>query len=214
VPVEQGDAMKAFPRSTRAVLLNENQLTETSMKVQGKQLLFWLAVLATLSANALAQSLPGDIKAKAEAKINEIKAWGSDPQVVAAVQAYNSSPPVEAKGMTNDKWKELSVLDPGVRSFSKNTLGEFLKSKKDDSVSEAFVSGADGGKVAFLSKPTSWNHKGKPKHEVPMTGKVFIGPIEMDESSGQQQFQVGVPVLADGKPVGSIVVGLKVVSLR
>jgi len=116
--------------------------------------------------------------------------------------------------MTNEKWKELSVLDPSVRSFSKNALADYLKSKKDDSISEVFVNGADGGKVAFLSKTTSWNHKGKPKHEVPMSGKVYIGPVEMDESSGQQQFQVGLPVMADGKAIGSIVVGLKVAALR
>jgi hypothetical protein len=184
------------------------------MKVLMRRLLLVGAGVVICSSLGQGQALPAGIKVKAEAKINELKAWGSDPRIVSAVQAYNGAPPAEARGMTNEKWKDLSVLDPAVRSFSKNALAEYLKSKGDDSIAEAFVSGADGGKVAFLSKPTSWNHKGRPKHDVPMSGKIYIGPVEMDESSGQQQFQVGLPVVADGKPVGSIVVGLKVASLR
>jgi hypothetical protein len=77
-------------------------------------------------------------------------------------------------------------------------------------VSEAFLSGADGFKVAFLSKPTNWSHKGKPKHDVPMTGKTWQGPVEVDESTGTQQVQVAVPVKDGGKVIGSLVVGLSV----
>jgi hypothetical protein len=77
-------------------------------------------------------------------------------------------------------------------------------------VSEAFVSGADGGKVAFLGKTSNWSHKGKPKHDQPMSGKTWQGQVEVDESSGLQQVQVAVPVLDGGKPIGSLVVGLSV----
>jgi len=33
-----------------------------------------------------------------------------------------------------------------------------------------------------------------------MTGKNWQGPIEIDESSGQRQLQISVPVLDGGKP--------------
>jgi hypothetical protein len=134
--------------------------------------------------------------------------------VVTAVKAYNTAPSAEAKGMTNEKWKGLSVLDPFVRSLTKNALGEHLKSKRDEVTAECFVSGADGGKVAFLSKTTSWTHKGKDKHSIPMTGKIYFGPVEVDESTGVQVVQVGLPVLDGGKPIGSIVVGLAAAKLR
>jgi hypothetical protein len=180
----------------------------------GKFLLAGTMAAFCLPAMLMGQALTPAMKAKAESKISAIKAWGSDPQIVAAVKAYNASPPAGAKEMTNEKWTSLTVLDPFVRSFGKDPLAEYLKSKRDESIAEVFVSGADGGKVAFISKTTSWSHKGKPKHEVPMSGKTFIGPIETDESSGQQQFQVGVPVLEGGKPIGSIVVGLKAASFQ
>ena len=121
--------------------------------------------------------------------------------------------PADHAALTQDKWRALIVLDPIVRGFTKNPVGQFLKSKKDDLVSEAFVSDAAGLKVGFIAKTTNWSHLGKPKHDVPMTGKNWQGPVEVDESSGQQQMQISVPVLDGGKPIGSLVVGLSVTKL-
>jgi hypothetical protein len=89
----------------------------------------------------------------------------------------------------------------------------WLKSRRDEQIAECFVSGADGTKVAFLSKTTYWNHSDKDKHRIPMSGRVFIGPVALDQSTGQQLVQVGVPVLDGGKPIGSIVVGITVSKL-
>ncbi|PWT98187.1 MAG: hypothetical protein C5B51_29815 [Terriglobia bacterium] len=163
---------------------------------------------------ARAESTAADVRAKVESKAKQLQAWGSDPQIVAAVKDYNANPPAEAKAMTNEHWKTLTLLDPFVRSFSKNSVAAYLKTKKDEQITEVFVSGADGGKVAFLSKTTWWCHRGKEKHDVPMSGKVWIGPVELDESTGRQQVQVGLPVLDGGKPIGSIVVGLSVADLK
>lgn len=160
-----------------------------------------------------AQGLDAALQAKVDAKVKEVQAWAADPIIVNAVKAHNASPSAEAAAMTADKWKGLPILDPFVRSFTKNPVAEFLKSKKGDVVSEAFVSGADGAKVAFLSKPTNWSHKGNKKHEDPMSGKTWIGPVEVDESTGVQQVQVAVPVLDGGKPIGSLVVGLSISKL-
>lgn len=174
-----------------------------------------LAGLALVAGSGMqAQSLPAEIAPKVQAKMKELKYLSTDPQVVAAVKAYNANPPAETRSMTNDHWKELTLLDPVVRSLTKNELGQYLKSKQDDSISEAFVSGANGGKVAFLAKTTSWNHKGKAKHDVPMSGQSWVGPMEVDESSGHQQVQIALPVLDGGQPIGSIVIGLKVSKLR
>lgn len=167
-----------------------------------------------LAVTGFGQSLPPEIKAKVDDKIKQLQSWSADPAIVAAVKAHNSSMPAEDKAMTNEKWSKLTVLDPYVRGFSKNPLGVYLKTKKDDQISECFVSGADGTKVAFLSKTTSWSHADKDKHKVPMTGKTYIGPVALDESSGLQEIQVGLPVLDNGKPIGSVVVGLSVSKLQ
>lgn len=156
---------------------------------------------------------PADTKAKIAERIKQFAPLGSAAPVVDAVRAFNASPPAEAKGMTQEKWKDLPVTNPEVRVFAKNALATFLKSKKDDVIAEIFVSGADGTKVAFLAKTSNWSHKGKPKHDLPMSGKTWTGNIEVDESTGKQQVQIGLPVLDKGKPIGSIVIGLEVAKL-
>ena len=166
-----------------------------------------------LSTAALAADAAG-ARAKAEAKAKQLAWMSTDPQVVAAVKAYNASQPAEAKAMTQEKWKALPVLDPLVRGLSKNALAEYLKGKRDQSWSELFVSGADGTKVALFNKTSSWSHKGKEKHDVPMQGKTWIGEVEVDASSGVEQIQVGLPVLDGGKAIGSVVVGLSVAKLN
>lgn len=114
--------------------------------------------------------------------------------------------------MTNETWHSLSVLDPFVRAVGKSPLSEYLKAMKnsDDVIAKIFVSGADGFKVGFDAKTEHWTHKGMPKHEVPMSGATWIGPVKLDDSTGQQLIQVGLPVLDGGKPIGSIVFGLRV----
>jgi len=173
------------------------------------------ALAATgLAGAGLGQSLRPDLKPKVEAKLKQLQVWSTDPVIVAAVKAYNANIPAENKAMTQEKWQGLSILDPFVRSFSKNPLGQYLKSKQTEEISECFVSGVDGTKVAFLAKTSNWSHADKDKHKVPMTGKTFIGPAAVDESSGQLQVQVGLPVLDGAKPIGSIVVGLSVAKLK
>lgn len=172
-----------------------------------------LLALAIQSAHA-AEGITPAIQAKLDAKVKEIQAWAADASIVGAVKKQNGGLPADAAAMNQDKWKGLTVLDPFVRTFSKNEAGQFLKSKKTDEVSEAFLSDAAGFKVAFLSKPTNWNHKGKAKHDDPMAGKNFQGPVEVDESSGVQQVQVAVPVLDGGKPIGSLVVGVSLSKLK
>ena len=178
-------------------------------KLRGRSpLIAMFATLLCLSQFAAAASLDATQQGKVDAKVKEIQSWTADAAIVAAVQAYNSAKSPEAAAMDQGKWTATSVIDPFVRGLTKNPAATTLKSKGGDVVSEAFLSGADGGKVAFLGKPSSWSHKGKPKHDQPMSGKTWQGDVEVDESSGLQQVQVAVPVLDGGKPIGSLVVGL------
>lgn len=154
------------------------------------------------------------VQAKIAAEIAAATSLAADHTLVAAVKAHNTAPSAEVQAMTQDKWKALTLLDPYVRSFSKGPIGTLLKEKKSAFVSEAFLSGADGTKVAFLTKPSGWSHKGKPKHDQPMQGKIWQGEIEVDESTGLQQVQIAVPVLDGGQPIGSLVVGLSVSKMK
>jgi hypothetical protein len=184
--------------------------TRGRLKIPGGLLALCMLLTAYVASGA---ALDAASQAKVDAKVKEIQSWAADRTVVEAVKAYNGAKSAEAAAMDQPKWIAATVLDPFVRSLTKNTAAEFLKTHKGDVVSEAFVSGADGGKVAFLAKPTNWNHKGKPKHDAPMSGKTWRGEVEVDQSSGLQQIQVAVPVLDGTRPIGSLVVGLSIIKL-
>ncbi|MBY0415425.1 MAG: hypothetical protein K2Q18_14730, partial [Bdellovibrionales bacterium] len=177
---------------------------------------FFLSLMLStfLVSNVFAEALTPEQTTALAKQVEEFKKLGADPKVVEAVKAVNTTALADYKDMTNDKWKELPVLDPKVRYFSKNPLAEYLKSKKTDLVTEIFVNATDGTKVAFLSKTSSWTHKGKPKHDKPMDSKDWQGEIEMDESTGSKSIQIAVPVLDGGKAIGSMVVGFAITKLK
>jgi hypothetical protein len=160
-----------------------------------------------------AESLDPSLQAKVDAQIKAIQEWAADPVILNAVKTQNATPPAEYTAMTQDKWKELSKLDPLVRSFDKSAAGQFLKSKRSEVIIRAFVSDAVGQKVAFTTKTLTWSHKGDPKHEVPLTGKIWQGAVEQDKVTGYEQIQIAVPVLDGAKAIGSLVVGLNISKL-
>jgi hypothetical protein len=75
-------------------------------------------------------------------------------------------------------------------------------------VTELYVSGADGGKVAFLAKTAKWSHSGLAKHERPMRGETWIGEPVRVAATDTRQVQVSFPVLDGSKAIGSIVLSL------
>ena len=178
-----------------------------------KAAFLFLCLLLVGLASVVGQTLTAEQRSKVESILAPLQVMGTDPVVVQAVRDFNANPPSYAAGMTQDTWKGLSVLDPIIRDMSRNTLAQYLKSKRTPVVDEMFVSGANGTKVALLAKTTSWSHKGTARHEFPMTGKTWIGTPAMDESTGKTSIQVSFPVLDAGRPIGSIVIGLDVTRL-
>jgi len=170
-----------------------------------------VGLLLALVGPVFGENVSPAMQARIDIRVMEIKAWAADPVIVQAVAAHNLKPPADHVALTDAAWKALPATSPLVLSFTQNPAGVFLKSKQAVWASEAFVSDAKGTKVAFLAKPTHWTHAGNPKHDEPMAGKVWQGKIELDQSSGQNQIQVAVPVLdAAQKPIGSLVVGIAV----
>ena len=167
-------------------------------------------VLLFLCAGLVARAnLDAAQQAKLDACKPAVVALAALPEVVSAVVAQNEHPSDEALQLNNDDWKQRTLLDKFVRSLSKNPTAVALRAQAAPWVSEIFVNDAEGRKVAFLAKTTSWNHSSSAKHKEPMAGHTWQGPLEVDESSGAQQVQIAVPVLVDGQPVGSLVVGVR-----
>ena len=142
--------------------------------------------------------------------------WAANPVILNAVLEQNRKGPMP--GVDNAKWKVIRRSDPVVTAFQSGPAGVFLKAKLAESggaVSEAFLNAAKGEKVAFVEKTTSYLHRGSAKFDAPFTsGKAWQGPAEFDESSQTYAIQISVPVLAEGKPVGVLVVGVNLTYLE
>lgn len=173
-----------------------------------------LMLCCLLTSQVFAEDLTKEQADALAKEVEVVKQIAADPKIVEAVKAVNATALADYKDMTQDKWKELPVLDPKVRYFSKNAAGEVLKAKKNEMITEMFLNAADGTKVAFISKTSNWSHKGKPKHDDPMAGKSWQGKVEMDESTGLKSVQIAVPVLDGGKAIGSLVSGFSVTKLK
>ncbi len=173
----------------------------------------FILIIIFITSHLFAGSVEDQVKSRLPSLIEEIKTLASNPKLIEEVAKYNANPPEEFKQFDNNNWKKLSVRDPKVKALTENEAAQILKQNKKPYFSEAFISAADGFKVAFLSKTSNWNHKGKPKHDVPMQGKVWTGKLELDESTGVQQIQLAVPILMEGKPIGSLVIGIAVAKL-
>lgn len=173
-------------------------------------------VITALCNAASAFEMSPAVQAQLDKEKTVIAGWASDPTIVKAVKEQNGKGPIA--GMDNAKWKSTRRSDPVVQALQESAAGRLLKAKIDASngmFSEAFLSAAQGEKVAFVEKTTSYIHKGQAKFDVPFTsGKSWQGNPEFDESAQTYQIQISVPVLADGKPVGALVVGVNLSHLE
>jgi hypothetical protein len=171
-------------------------------------LLLWMTISGQVQAQATV--LTADQTRKLEELMKQASELAKSAELVAAVRDYNAKASSSTQDMNQDKWSKLTIMDPIVKELRSNATAKLLQSRKADVVSEAFVSGADGTKVGFLSKPSNWSHKGKAKHDEPMAGKVWIGKPEKDASTGLSQVQFALPILDAGQPIGSLVIGVAV----
>ena len=136
--------------------------------------------------------------------------WAASPVVVNAVLAQNKKGPIP--GMDNPKWKTVPEKDAIVQGFINADAAKFLKEElgnTDGIGTGAFLNAAQGEKVAFTDKTSSYIHKGSAKFDVPFsTGKPWQGQPELDDSGKAYEIQISVPVLSEGKPIGALVVNL------
>lgn len=174
------------------------------------------ACLGLLVGWASAQQKTYDISPTVQAEIDRQKTivaqWAANPNLVKAVKEQNNKGPLS--GMDNAKWKSLRRSELVVRNFQMNSTAKFLKTKLNEgngAYGEAFLNAAQGEKVAFVEKTTSYIHKGSPKFDVPFqSGQNWQGKPELDDSSQMFNLQVSAPVLDAGKPIGVLVVGLNI----
>jgi hypothetical protein len=171
-----------------------------------------------------------EITPELQKQIDDYKAivakWAADPVIVQAVVDQNKKGPID--GLDNKKWATLRRRSSEITAFQTCPAGKQLTDwlqGTNGAVSEAFLNAAQGEKVAFVEKTSSYIHAGKSKFDVPFKEhKNWQGKPELDESSQTYSLQVSVPVVQKTKVegeeqpkeevVGVLVVGLNLAVLQ
>lgn len=111
-------------------------------------------------------------------------------------------------------WK--AGTSPLIKELQENKAGSFLKNiiiQQADVYSEAFLTDAQGANVAAYPATSDYWQGDEEKFTASFNGgqgKVFIGPIEMDESTQTNAVQISVPMEYNDETIGVLVIGVKV----
>lgn len=188
------------------------------MKLAVSLLLALLAVPAVAQEAEKKFEITAEMQQQIDAWKKTLADWAKAPAVVASVVEQNKKGPIE--GMDNKKWKTLRRRSAEVDAFTTNDAAKDIAAKAKATngvVSEAFLNGQKGEKVAFLEKTSSYVHAGSPKFDTPFTKfEPWQGKPEFDESSQTFAVQVSVPVLDPKDPkkaIGVLVVGLNLTQM-
>jgi len=155
-----------------------------------------------------------------------IKAWASDPSLVAAITAQNRTTKSYDQATIDamDKqWRgEVGTpYQPLVDAVTTNAASAILRQRVEESggaATEIFIMDARGLNVA-ASAPTSDYWQGdEDKHiQTYLLGanSVHFGDIEYDESTETVQGQISVTIVdsVTGQPVGAMTVGIDLMEL-
>ncbi|MFT5172306.1 MAG: hypothetical protein ACI8W7_000470 [Gammaproteobacteria bacterium] len=110
-------------------------------------------------------------------------------------------------------WRGSKELTPFKRSLQSSGAGTFLKQTvtRLAAISEAFLTDNQGANVAAYPATSDYWQGDEEKWSASFNaakGKVFIGKLELDESTQIHAIQISAPVIERGKTIGVLVVGV------
>jgi len=173
-------------------------------------------VIAAGSASGQPQISQEELEELLRVKVRTVQHMALNPVMVRAVLRQNASGlSLEEIKRRDAEWRASKELTPFKLSLQTSRAGEFLKQQVERSTSfnEAFLTDDQGANVAAYPATSdywqgdeekwiaSWND-GK--------GKVYIGPLELDESTQTVAAQISAPVLDRGETIGVLVVGVTI----
>lgn len=140
--------------------------------------------------------------------------WGTDPVIVAAVEAQNARDvPLEEIRALDVRWQETSGLGDFMIPFFDNDAAAALSLLEERAgyVLESFVMDDQGAIVAATNKTSDYWQGDEDKFTESFkagAGAVHTGEVEFDESAQAYLVQVSVPVMKDGVAIGAITIGV------
>ena len=176
----------------------------------------FLVLLLVLPGLAFAQNTfsPQEKENVLKVKIRTVQHMTFNPVIINAVRQQNAQNlSLSIIQQRDDEWKATDNLTPFKRSLQHSKAGKLLKRHVtiNDSFNEAFLTDNQGANVAAYPATSDYWQGDEEKWIESFNsgdGKIFIGPIEEDESTQTAAVQISAPILDQGKTIGVLVVGI------
>ena len=147
-------------------------------------------------------------------KMRTVQHMALNPELIQAVRRQNAEHlDLNTIKQRDAEWKATKKLTPLKRSLQENSAGQMLKRyvSRNPSLNEAFLTDNQGANVAAFPATSDYWQGDEEKWTASFNdgaGKLFLGPVERDESTNTLAVQVSAPLFHQGETIGVLVVGV------
>ena len=172
------------------------------------------ALLAPGLATAQVEIDESELQELLRIKMRTVQHMALNPKLIAAVRRQNAEKlDLNIIKQRDNDWKATKNLTPFKRSLQENGAGKMLKRyvNRNPSLNEAFLTDNQGANVAAFPATSDYWQGDEEKWTASFNegdGKVFLGPVERDESTNTVAVQVSAPLFHQGETIGVLVVGV------
>lgn len=156
-------------------------------------------------------------QAQREQAVATARQIAADPAVVAAAKAQNARKvPLAEIQQVDRAWLATRGLDERMRVLMDNDCARALKRAQaaQSEISEAFVMDDQGANVCMTNRTSDYWQGDEAKWKESFgRSAAFVDKPAYDESAQAYLVQVSVPVMAGGKAIGAVTIGINLARL-
>ncbi len=151
---------------------------------------------------------------------SELRAWGENPVLVAAVKAQNDqNQSLESIKSKDAAWQSTSGVDDFMKSLMENSAAKELArlEKSEPYYFELFLMDNQGANVAMTNKTSDYWQGDEAKFTESFKGgqgAIHISNVKFDESAQAYLVQVSIPVMDGGHAIGALTIGINIDELE
>ena len=187
-----------------------------------KKILFALLLLAPGLIHAQdAELSQQEIEDLLGVKIRFATHMAFNPEVISAVEKQNDQAlPLSEIKKRDEEWKNAGGKPTAlIREITRNDVAKYFQRRVENNsaIDEVFLTDNKGANVAAYPPTSDYWQGDEEKFTLSFNegnGKIFIGPLELDESTGKTQVQISAPILEEDETIGVLILGVSVDYLK
>jgi hypothetical protein len=149
-----------------------------------------------------------------QGKLRTVRHMSFHPVIVRAVRTQNNEKlTLDVIKQRDEQWQSTKQENALQREILHSEASQVLKTfvQRNPDFNEAFATDDQGANVAMYPTTSDYWQGDEDKWTKSFNngnGKLYIGKVELDESTNTAAVQVSVPILDQGKTIGVLVIGV------